>query len=133
MWRGRLLDPAFVFGKGEVVSAERAVQALGDREAGVHGSTHAADRVRLRQAGRPAARSSSESKTQVFGVEVVTTLARFGFSPGAAFRDTMHFDFIEGYAHAPGGRAMSNMQKDKYGPTGDPTPTAPHPPQKKTK
>jgi hypothetical protein len=45
----------------------------------------------------------------------------------------MHFDFIEGYAAAPGGRAMNNMQKNKYGPTGDPTPTAPQPPQKKTK
>jgi hypothetical protein len=65
------------------------------------------------------ARSAGGDPKQVFNAEVATTLARFGFSPGAAFRDTMHFDFIEGYGAAPGGRGQGNMAKGKYGPTGD--------------
>ena len=65
---------------------------------------------------------------QVFNAEVATTLARYGFSPGAAFRDTMHFDFIEGYSAAPGGRGQANMNKNKYGPSGDVAPPAPRNP-----
>jgi hypothetical protein len=63
----------------------------------------------------------------VFNAAVATTLARHGFSPGATFRDTMHFDFIEGYAASPGGRSQANMAKNKYGPSGDIPPPAPKP------
>ena len=65
------------------------------------------------------ARPAGIGTKAVFNAELATTLARFGFSPGAAFRDTMHFDFIEGYGVAPGGRGQGNMTKGKYGPSGD--------------
>lgn len=134
MWRGRLLDPAFVFGKGKVVSAEAGSSKhwATVRKVTMVPLMQLIEYGFVRQDDLPA-RSSSGSKTEVFGVEVVTTLARFGFSPGATFRDTMHFDFIEGYAHAPGGRAWFNMQKNQYGPSGNLTPATPRPPQKKTK
>jgi hypothetical protein len=75
------------------------------------------------------ARQPGKGAKEVFNVEVATSLARFGFSPGAAFRDTMHFDFIEGYAAAPGGRGQSNMNnKSKFGPSGDVPPPAPKAP-----
>lgn len=64
-------------------------------------------------------RTGQKGTQQVFNAELVTTLARYGFSPGATYRDTMHFDFIEGYGAAPGGRSMANMKRDKYGPSGD--------------
>lgn len=71
------------------------------------------------------ARPGARDLKQVFNAEVATTLARFGFSPGATYRDTMHFDFIEGYASAPGGRSQPNMNRTKYGPSGDIPPPAP--------
>jgi hypothetical protein len=56
----------------------------------------------------------------VFNTEVVVTLARFGWSPGATFGDTMHFDFIEGYtATVPGGRSGANMKRTRFSPEGD--------------
>lgn len=84
------------------------------------------------------ARPGAKGMEQVFNAEVATTLARFGFSPGASYRDTMHFDFIEGYAAAPGGRSQPNMEKTKYGPSGDipapaPKPKAPPPAKKDAK
>jgi hypothetical protein len=133
-WRGRLLDPAFVFGKGEVVSggADEDKHWATVRQVTMVPLMQLIEFGFVRQDDLPA-RSSSGSKTQVFGVEVVTTLARFGFSPGATYGDTMHFDFIEGYAHVPGGRSMSNMQMNKYGPTGDPATAAPRPARKTAK
>jgi hypothetical protein len=73
------------------------------------------------------ARPGPKDQKQVFNAEIAATLARFGFSPGATYRDTMHFDFIEGYAAAPGGRAQANMNKNKYGPSGDIPPPAAKP------
>jgi hypothetical protein len=58
-------------------------------------------------------------------------IAGFWSPTGATYGDTMHFDFIEGYEAVPGGRSESNMQENKYGPRGDPTPAAPRPAQKK--
>jgi hypothetical protein len=75
-------------------------------------------------------RGAGGGAKQVFNAEVAATLARYGFSPGATFRDTMHFDFIEGYSASPGGRSPGNMNRNKYGPSGDvppPTPKAPAP------
>lgn len=82
------------------------------------------------------ARTGAKDMKQVFNAEVATTLARFGFSPGATYRDTMHFDFIEGYSAAPGGRGQPNMDRTKYGPSGDiplpapKTPATPSAPKK---
>jgi hypothetical protein len=64
-------------------------------------------------------RAAGKDRKQVFNAEVATTLARYGFSPGATFRDTMHFDYIDGYAAAPGGRSQGNTNRTKYGPSGD--------------
>jgi hypothetical protein len=62
----------------------------------------------------------------VFNVEVVATLARYGFAPGSTFGDTMHFDFIEGYSKTvPGGRSRANMKRDRLGPRGTITHEAP--------
>jgi hypothetical protein len=133
-WRERLLDPAFVFGQGKVVPGEAgqpkhwATVQQGEKVPLIQLIEHGF----VRQDDLPT-RSSSGSKTEVFGVEVVTTLARYGFSPGAAFGDTMHFDFIQGYAAVPGGRSQDNMQPNKYGPTGDPAPATPRPAQNKPK
>ena len=58
-------------------------------------------------------------KKKIYNSEVIATLARFGWSPGAAFGDTMHFDFIEGYNKAvPGGRNGENMKPTRYSPEG---------------
>lgn len=57
-------------------------------------------------------------RQEVFNRDLVLTLARYGFSPGATYGDTMHFDFIEGYETIPGGRSAANMQKDTFGPKG---------------
>ena len=61
-----------------------------------------------------------DGKQQVFNADVATTLARFGWSPGATFGDTMHFDFIEGYSLAvPGGRSRENVKETRFSPEGD--------------
>jgi Domain of unknown function (DUF4157) len=130
-WQEGLLDPAFVFGEGVVPK--------GDTSQPKHWKTKLESEdvplMQLIEGGFVEQDDlSSGRKHEVFGVEVVTTLARYGFSPGAAYpvtTDTMHFDFIEGYEAVPGGRSQSNMQENKYGPRGDPTPAAPRPAQKK--
>ena len=59
---------------------------------------------------------------KVYNTEVVATLTRFGWAPGATFGDSMHYDFIQGYnAAVPGGRSMKNMGP-RYSPEGDPVP-----------
>jgi len=63
-------------------------------------------------------RAGADQK-QVFNSAVAATLARYGFAPGAAFRDAMHFDYVAGYSAVPGGRSQSNMSHTKYGPSGD--------------
>ena len=64
-------------------------------------------------------RPAGGEKKKVYNGEVIATLARFGWSPGAAFGDTMHFDFIEGYNKAvPGGRSVENEQQTRYSPEG---------------
>jgi len=65
---------------------------------------------------------------QVFNPEVAKTLARYGWSPGSTYGDTMHFDFIEGYnATAMGGRTQHNVGGRTYGPKepGKPAAAAP--------
>jgi hypothetical protein len=58
---------------------------------------------------------------EVFNVEVVTTLVRYGFSPGATYGDTQHFDFIQGYDEAaPGGRSQKNIDPHRYSPVDKP-------------
>ena len=65
-------------------------------------------------------RDSKGDRKPVFNAEVVATLAQYGWSPGATYGDTMHFDFIEGYAEAvPGGRSADNMDSDRFGPDDD--------------
>ena len=52
-----------------------------------------------------------------FNAEALSTLAKFGFSPGSKFGDTMHFDFIEGYSTLiDGGRSAANIRKDRASP-----------------
>ena len=64
----------------------------------------------------------------VYNAAVVTTLAKFGWAPGAAYGDTMHFDFVEGFnAQVPGGRSGPNMKRTRYSPEGDLPPPAPAP------
>jgi hypothetical protein len=61
-------------------------------------------------------RAAKGARKQVFNAEVAATLARYGWSPGATYGDTMHFDFIEGYAEAvPGGRSNRKI----FGPDDD--------------
>jgi len=59
------------------------------------------------------------SKREVLNADTVETLARFGFAPGATFLDTHHYDFIEGYDEAPGGRSWANLNEDRYSPEGE--------------
>lgn len=64
--------------------------------------------------------TASREKVEAFNAELVVTLARFGWSLGATFGDTMHFDFIEGYSNVvPGGRSGANMKPTRYSPEGD--------------
>jgi hypothetical protein len=119
----KLADPRKVFGEGvnqpdgtwetKNVAAEAAVMQFLE-----HGF--------VRNDEMPA-RSPDEikqnGKKPVFNAEVVTTLARFGWSPGATFGDTMHFDFIEGYTQAvPGGRSAENLNSERFSPEGPPKP-----------
>lgn len=70
----------------------------------------------------PGQRNNGRRK-QVFNAEVAATLARFGWSPGSTFGDTMHFDFVEGYTNAvPGGRSQANLKRTRFSPEGDYTP-----------
>ena len=56
-------------------------------------------------------------------VDTVTALARRGFSPGATFGDTMHFDYIQGYnEEVIGGR----NNRSTFGPNGVKTPRKQH-------
>lgn len=69
---------------------------------------------------------TSGPRKGVYNGEVVATLAKFGFAPGANYGDTMHFDFIEGFNKAvPGGRGVQNMKRTRYSPDGDVPPPAP--------
>lgn len=73
-------------------------------------------------------------RKQVFNGEVAATLARFGWSPGSTFGDTMHFDFIEGYTNAvPGGRNAANLKHTRFSPEGDLKPTSPTKPASPSK
>lgn len=125
-YQKKLMDPAFVFGRGEKqddghwaskydVSQVPLMQLL------EHGTVRD-DPMPEREAAGP--------RKGVYNAEVVATLAKFGWAPGANFGDTMHFDFIEGYSKAvPGGRSAQNMKRTRYSPEGDlppPTATSPH-------
>lgn len=112
----RLTDPGRLFGTGVKRedghwATRREVTAVSVMQYLEHGF--------LRNDEMPA-RDSSHGRAQVFNGEVAATLARFGWSPGATYGDTMHFDFIEGYTTAvPGGRSAKNMNHDRFSPLGD--------------
>lgn len=113
----RLRDPEMVFGKGKknedgTYSTKYEVSEVPLIQYLEHGN--------IRDDAMPAVASQgSGGRKGVFNAEVVATLARHGFSPGSAFGDTMHFDFIEGYTRTvPGGRSQTNMKRDRFGPRG---------------
>lgn len=124
-YRDRLTNPSFVFGKGVAVAWENNDKS----KAATHWeSRYDASQVPLMQVlehgtvrdDAMPARSPGDKKQQVFNGETIATLARYGWAPGAAFGDTMHFDFIEGYNKAvPGGRSGENMEQHRYSPEGD--------------
>lgn len=121
-YQQKLGDPAFVFGRGEKhadghwgskydVSSVPLMQLL------EHGT--------VRDDPMPE-RETGGARQGVYNAEVVATLARYGFAPGANYGDTMHFDFIEGFNKAvPGGRSPQNMKRTRYSPEGDLPPPAP--------
>ncbi len=66
----------------------------------------------------PSLPAGTRMTAQVFNREVMVTLAKYGWSPGSTYGDTMHFDFIEGSDVVPGGRSQANMKHDHFGPKG---------------
>ena len=122
-YQSKLTDPAFVFGKGVAVEWSDK-----DHQHATHWkSKYDASQIPLMQVlehGTVRDDAMPESpagggKKKIYNGEVIATLARFGWSPGAAFGDTMHFDFIEGYNKAvPGGRSGENMKPTRYSPEG---------------
>ena len=141
-WEARLADPAIVFGKGTQqkdghwtsnYNVENVPVMQMIENGFVHDDEMAAPSAKAdpNASADPAAKagpSPTKGKLEhVFNDAVVETLVRFGWSPGATYGDTMHFDFIEGYSlAAPGGRSAKNMQATRYSPEGDL-------PEKKTK
>ena len=122
-YREKLSDPKFVFGRGEKHSdghwgSRYDVSQVPLMQLLEHGTVHddpMPDRER------------SGARQGVYNGEVVATLAKYGWAPGANYGDTMHFDFIEGFNKAvPGGRSSENMKQTRYSPEGDlPTPASP--------
>jgi len=123
-YQQKLLDPAFVFGHGEKSDDGHWRSKYGVSEVALmqlleHGT------VRDDPMPEPAAGGARQG---VYNAAVVTTLAKFGFAPGAAYGDTMHFDFVEGFnTQVPGGRSGPNMKRTRYSPEGDLPPPAPAP------
>jgi hypothetical protein len=110
----RLQQPELVFGKGRKKS--EGVYETESKVSEVPLMQYL-ERGHIRDDAMPAV--AGQRRKGVFNAEVVTTLARYGFSPGSTFGDTMHFDFIEGYNRVvPGGRSQTNMRKDRFGPRG---------------
>jgi hypothetical protein len=114
-WKQRLSDPKVVFGTSKGKDAEG------------HWTTDVtAENVALMQLLEKGFVEKStkvaapgKGREEVFNREVVETLVRFGFSPGATYGDTMHFDFIEGSSLATkGGRSNANMSQKRFGPLG---------------
>jgi len=122
-YQSKLTDPAFVFGKGVAVEWSDK-----DHQHATHWkSKYDASQIPLMQVlehGTVRDDAMPESpagggKKKIYNGEVIATLARFGWSPGAAFGDTMHFDFVEGYNKAvPGGRNGENIKPTRYSPEG---------------
>ena len=115
-YRKKLIDPEFVFGRGEKHSD------------GHWGSKYDVSQVPLMQLLEHGTvrddpmpdREASGARQGVYNGEVVATLAKYGWAPGANYGDTMHFDFIEGFNKAvPGGRGSENMKRTRYSPEGD--------------
>jgi hypothetical protein len=116
-YQQKLGDRAFVFGHGE------------KQKDGHWGTRYEAESVAVMQLlengtvrsdAMPAVAETSGARKGVYNGDVVATLAKFGWAPGANYGDTMHFDFIEGYNKAvPGGRSQANMQPTRYSPEGD--------------
>jgi hypothetical protein len=121
-YKQKLSDRSFIFGHGE-------------KHADGHwGTRYGAESVPLMQLLENGTvrndampqRETSGARKGVYNGEVVATLAKFGWAPGANFGDTMHFDFIEGYNKAvPGGRGAANMKRTRYSPEGDLPPPQP--------
>ena len=128
-WEARLADPAIVFGKGTLhkdghwasnydVENVPVMQML--ENGFVHSDEMATDPKAKDDANAQEKGNAKGPRQKVFNDAVVETLVRFGWSPGATYGDTMHFDFIEGYTlAAPGGRSAKNMQATRYSPEGD--------------
>lgn len=113
-YRDKLLDPKFVFGT-----------VTGDY-AGPWGSYRFAEvplmqlleNGFIRNNAMPS-RPGDGDRIEVFNAEVVAVLAEHGFSPGATFGDTMHFDYIAGYNESVlGGRSPENMDHGRFSPEG---------------
>lgn len=121
-YQQKLMEPAFVFGKGHKVDADNWATTYDVSQVPLmqlleHGT--------VRNDPMPA-RDGSGGRKGVYNGDVVSTLAKFGWAPGANFGDTMHFDFIEGYNKAvPGGRSGKNLNKNRYSPEGDALPPPP--------
>jgi len=120
-WQARLENPDIVFGHGKQQpdghwASRYDVTNVPVMQMIEHGFVHDDE--------MPASEGKGGRK-QVFNHTVVETLVRFGWSPGATYGDTMHFDFIEGYSlAAPGGRSPKNMEHTRYSPEGDLSETA---------
>ncbi|MGN6109436.1 MAG: hypothetical protein ACTHU0_30290 [Kofleriaceae bacterium] len=107
-------DPARVFGthhrnkKTGALEADRKVEEASIMQFLEHGF------VRDDEYKDP---GTAKHPRAVFNGDVVAMLARYGISPGSAFGDTMHFDFIQGYTDLiPGGRSAVNMRKNRASP-----------------
>jgi hypothetical protein len=110
----KLQQPELVFGKGRKKS--EGVYETESKVSEVPLMQYL-ERGHIRDDAMPAV--AGQSRKGVFNADVVATLARYGFSPGSTFGDTMHFDFIEGYNRVvPGGRSQTNLRKDRFGPRG---------------
>ncbi len=122
-YQSKLTDPAFVFGKGVAVEWSdkehtHATHWKSKYDASQVPLMQVLEHGTVRNDAMPERPPGGEKK-KVFDGEVIATLARFGWSPGAAFGDTMHFDFIEGYNKAvPGGRSGENSKQTRYSPEG---------------
>lgn len=112
----KLSDPAFVFGKG----VEQADGHFASKyDASKVPLMQLLEKGNVRDDAMPE-RSGAKDRKEVFNADLVATLAKYGFAPGANYGDTMHFDFIEGYNKAvPGGRSNENMKRTRYSPEGD--------------
>ncbi|CAN5841749.1 hypothetical protein BH11MYX2_BH11MYX2_10200 [soil metagenome] len=114
-WEKRLVDPKFVFGTSK--GKDGAGHWTTDTNVASVALMQLLENGFVEKTTKVAA--PGNGREEVFNREVVETLVRFGFSPGATYGDTMHFDFIEGSSLATkGGRSNANMSPKRFGPVG---------------